>query len=293
MTFYLFGCILLSKENMSTPAKAYFDGLKEKMKNQKDSAYSERSDLTFKRFIEGMDKIRRDTELIHSIKKEPNDEDVSTSYPSTWPKPTKSTAMDKIFREIFEDEPPKVIDSVLMTDEEKEQAKSKRKPNVVNISFDVFIGNPVRARFNPHQKVFMMNSQGKSLYFSHHRDVIQNSIELFNNNIKAAHHNGLPRFTIYSGDNAMAPMAAVELIFYGLTFDDTKIKASFIYYNEPLMANSDVRNLLNEVDQTCHFFILGEFELDETEENITGMEIESLDYVNPYRTDNHEPLHRV
>ena len=244
-----------------------------------------------------MDKIRRDTELISSIKKDSTDdeEDVSTSYPSTWPKPEKSTAMDKFFREIFDDEPPKVIDSVLMTDEEKEQAKSKRKPNVVNISFDVFIGNPSRkaTMLNPRVTHSMVNSQGRVLYLSHYRDVIQNSIELFNNNIKAAHHNGLPRFTIYSGGNAMAPMVAVELIFYGLTFDDTKIKASFIYYNEPLMANSDVRNLLNEVDQTCHFFILGEFELDETEENITGMEIESLDYVNPYRTDNHEPLHRV
>ena len=212
-----------------------------------------------------MDKIRRDTELISSIKKDSTDdeEDVSTSYPSTWPKPEKSTAMDKFFREIFDDEPPKVIDSVLMTDEEKEQAKSKRKPNVVNISFDVFIGNPSRkaTMLNPRVTHSMVNSQGRVLYLSHYRDVIQNSIELFNNNIKAAHHNGLPRFTIYSGGNAMAPMVAVELIFYGLTFDDTKIKASFIYYNEPLMANSDVRNLLNEVDQTCHFFILGEFEL--------------------------------
>jgi hypothetical protein len=108
------------------------------------------------------------------------DEDVSVSYPSTWPKPSKAVpahpdpsdkdAMDKIFRDIFDidDKDPSVpiIDSSLMTDEEKDKEKQRRKPNVVNASFDVCIGNPLR---NGHQKCGVMNSQGNNLYFSHYR----------------------------------------------------------------------------------------------------------------------------
>jgi hypothetical protein len=51
--------------------------------------------------------------------------------------------------------------------------------------------------------------------------------------------------------------------------------------------------MLSEVEQTCHFFIIGEFELDESEENITGLEIESFDYVNPNRPDVHNQLYKV
>jgi hypothetical protein len=204
------------------------------------------------------------------------EDDPATSYPSSWkfPNNPNSPISHSFSKPAMPATPIDVSGAV--------QPELTRKPNVFNISFDVTIGNPQRSS----QKIWIANSQGKSVYLSHYRHVIQLSLELFNNNIRAAHHNGLPRFTIYSGNSSTMPEAKdVELIFYGLYFDDTKIKASFIYYNEALMPNQDVMELLSEIERTCHFFIVGEFEMDDSEDNIIGMEIESFDYVNPCRLD--------
>ena len=196
--------------------------------------------------------------------------DPATSYPSSWKDPFLSSAISHSFVKPSDGDEGNISSGAV-------QSELKPKPKVFNISFDVSIGNPARVT----RKIWINNAQGKSIYLAPYRNIIQLSLELFNNNIRAAHHNSLPRFMIYSGGTSSAVMKEVELVFYGLYFDDNKIKASFLYFNEDSLFNDDVMRFLNEIGETCNFYIVGEFEMDDTEEHIIGMEIESFDYFNP------------
>jgi len=198
--------------------------------------------------------------------------DLSVSRPSSWP-----------YRSLISQSVAKAAkDEAAVVGATQPQPKVQ-KPNVIPIMFDVIIGSPKQN--NNNNKNFVVNSSDKLLYLSFNRYVIQTAIKTFNDNIKKYYNQTLPRFIIKSGCVSLNTGKDIELLFYGLIFDDIKITASFIYYDDAYDEFNTIEslNILNEINRTCEFFILGEYELDETEEHITDMKIESFGYVNRIR----------
>jgi hypothetical protein len=198
--------------------------------------------------------------------------DLSVSRPSSWP-----------YRSLISQSVAKAAkDEAAVVGATQPQPKVQ-KPNVIPIMFDVIIGSPKQN--NNNNKNFVVNSSDKLLYLSFNRYVIQTAIKTFNDNIKKYYNQTLPRVIIKSGCVSLNTGKDIELLFYGLIFDDIKITASFIYYDDAYDEFNTIEslNILNEINRTCEFFILGEYELDETEEHITDMKIESFGYVNRIR----------
>ena len=146
--------------------------------------------------------------------------------------------------------------------------------------FDVMIGS----QSNHNQKTFIANSSGKVIFLSANRDVIQSAIDVFNMNVRMTYNNSLPRFIVKSGDD-ISTERDTELLFYNLIFNGVNINASFIYCDDNNDELDDMESVgvSTEIIRTCEFFILGECELNETEEHIISMTIESFGYVNRSR----------
>jgi hypothetical protein len=157
---------------------------------------------------------------------------------------------------------------------------NKNKPNVVPMAFPVVLGHPKHSN----QRIDVIKPSGGSLSLWKNPSVTHSALAEFNDKIRKHHNQMLPRFIIQSGDD-ISTLRDSELLFYGLAFDGVKIKASFIHYHEPQedLENMESVSIFEEIDRTCAFFILGECEVDEAEESITGMEIEAFGYVNPSR----------
>jgi hypothetical protein len=108
-----------------------------------------------------------------------------------------------------------------------------------------------------------------------------------------------PIFSIESGTmfkTGLIDKASPALEFYGLRFPPNGAKLTAVFTGGDSNRLGDIIETKKELEligSSCQFYILGEMELDEEEETLTEMVIESFGYNNPHRMNVNKELFRI
>jgi len=171
-----------------------------------------------------------------------------------------------------------------------------RTGKIARVEFDVVIGRPQWSN----QIHAIKNSIGKEIYLASNHAIIRDAVKQFNEKLKEMYGGKTPVFSIESGTmfkTGLIDKAAPALEFHGLRFplNGAKIIAVFSSGDNYRLGDTmeEVRKEIELIGNSCQFYILGEMELDEQEENLTEMVIECFGYNNPHRMNVNKELFRI
>lgn len=171
-----------------------------------------------------------------------------------------------------------------------------RTGKIARVEFDVVIGRPQWSN----QIHAIKNSFGKEIYLAGNQGIIRAAVKTFNEKLKEMYGGETPVFTIEGGTmfrTGLRDEPYTILDFHGLRFpmNGAKLVAIFSYSdkNDGQRDMEAIKRELELIGNCCQFYILGELELDETEEQITEIVIESFGYNNPHRMNVNKELFRI
>ena len=153
----------------------------------------------------------------------------------------------------------------------------------MRIRCNVYIGSPVNGINR--QLDHVINTRREELMFANNSIVIQNGINRFHDRIKKDFDDSSPIFTVCAGAS-ISGMNTYRVIFHGLYFNGTNIDAQFSYEDRLNKIDVDILDkrtdwdCLKDMNHTCMFYLVGEFELSGDQKQISEMAIESLNYIN-------------
>jgi len=138
-------------------------------------------------------------------------------------------------------------------------------------TFDVIIGKPERN--NPLNSITYfsaLTTGNKTIFLEDNSVKVQVACNIFSESIRSQHH----KLSVFDIDNGR-----YNVLFESLWFGNVgTLKLRLSRGIESHHTQMDYTNYFNEIGRNYLFFILGEFEIDEIDNKITAMEIESLGY---------------
>jgi hypothetical protein len=170
-----------------------------------------------------------------------------------------------------------------------------RTGKIARVEFDVVIGRPQWSN----QIHAIKNSLGKEIYLASNHEIVRKAINIFNGKLNEMYRGKTPVFTIENGTMFKTglidePNPALDFHFLRFPNNGAKISAVFSYGESNRLKDIiEVKKQLELIGSSCQFYILGEMELDEQEENLTEMVIESFGYNNPHRMNVNKELFRI